>query len=86
MKAKKEFVRQLIESLNNEPTKWQFDKYEARNSQWSITLSISNGMYFLRVVEPYEINFSFFQKIRLRKAINKCKAVKLLRETTKTEE
>lgn len=79
MKAKKELVRQLIESLNNEPEKWTFDKHKAVNKERDLSLWIGNGMSFLHVYKPYEVRFSLLGKMKLYKAINRCKAKKLLK-------
>ena len=79
MNLNKKLLQQLITSLNTEAEKWSFDEYEALNEELGISLWIGNGMSFLHVYKPYEVRFSLLGKMKLYKAINRCKAKKLLK-------
>ena len=80
MKPKQKLLDELIKSLNTEPEKWVFGQYTADNKDWGITLWTANiPILSIGIHKPTEVSFSLIGKIRLYRAINKCRAESLLK-------
>jgi hypothetical protein len=76
---KEQLLNKLIESLTNEPEKWEFGEYTVQNREWGIQLWIANiPLLNLMVYKPTKISFSLMGRIRLYRALNYCKAKSIL--------
>lgn len=80
MKPKEKLLKELIKSLNTEPEKWVFGEYYAENKDWGIKLWIANvPILSLHIWKPTVVSFSLIGKIRLYRAMNQCRAARLLK-------
>jgi len=80
MTQKEKLLKKLIESLNNEPEKWSFNDYTADNNDWGIRLWIANiPILNLFVYKPTKVSFSLIGKIKLYRAVNRCRVANLLK-------
>ena len=80
MKPKGKLLKELIKSLNTEPEKWVFGKHTAVNKEWGISLWIANiPILNLGVYKPTEVSFSLLGRIRLYRAMNRCRTISILK-------
>lgn len=81
MKEREKLLQELIISLTERSEEWVFDQHVARNVVSGVELWIANiPILNLCVYKPHEIGFSLWGKIRLHKAINKCKLLNILKK------
>lgn len=72
-------VEEIIKSLTENYYDWEFNRFTANNKKIGISIWIYDTKFSnLTIYEPVELDLSFFDKIKIYIALNKCKANILL--------
>lgn len=80
MKPYKQLVNEVIRSLNSEIDNWEFNKCSADNNRWGIRIWIANAPILdLYIHYPTAIKFNLWDKIRIYRALSKCRALKIIK-------
>ena len=79
MKAKNELAQELIDSFINNSDEWDFNRFHAINKKWGISVWIANGISFISIECPTRIQFSYFDKMNIYKAMKKCRDNKIIK-------
>ena len=67
------WVKEVCESLKNEPLAWEFGEYHAiKKGDLTWQIWSANGFWFYRLEMPFPIETSFFEKIVLHMAFKNC--------------
>lgn len=79
MTEKKKLVQELLRSLNENPSDWVFTRFTAKNTKTGIEIWIANvPILNLDVYQPTQVSFNILDKIRIYRALNKCKCLYLI--------
>lgn len=79
MKADKELVNKIINSLDEYYDYWEFEEHTLANHVLKIRIWTSNmPILDLMIYEPIQMKFSLFDKFRIYKAIKRCANKKMI--------
>ena len=75
---------EIIESMENDPSNWHLTAsgnsiYYGSNNKIYMAIYVAGGRFFLNIYFPCDCNFSFWEKCKIWKAINKWKCHYLTR-------
>lgn len=80
MSSKKILVQTIIKSLDENWEDWEFGSHTADNKKSTIRLWIANiPILNLYVYEPTSVSFNIIQKIKVYRAMSRCRSKKLIK-------
>lgn len=69
MDYRKETIDNIVNSIINEPEKWELNEYNFNRKDDFLSFWIANGRGSLKIRFPKEIKLSYFEKRKIWKAI-----------------